>query len=90
MKPAERRPGANWGGAQNAKQSFAPGLHLLAVASVNGELFGALQIGYVAMRIERSFAAARAAVARLDEEAMRRKRPLTRTFAAEILRVAEP
>ena len=47
-------------------------------------------IGYVATRIERSFAAARAAVARLDEEAMRRKRPLTRTFAAEILRVAEP
>src|SRR5712692_5469365 len=43
-------------------------------------------IGYVAMRIERSFAAARAAVARLDDEAMRRKRPLTRTFAAEILR----
>jgi len=47
-------------------------------------------IGYVATRIERSFAAARAAVARLDEEAMRRKRPLTRTFAAEILRVTEP
>jgi len=47
-------------------------------------------IGYVAMRIERSFAAARAAVARLDDEAMRRKRPLTRTFAAEILRATEP
>jgi len=47
-------------------------------------------IGYVAMRIERSFAAARAAVAQLDEEAMRRKRPLTRTFAAEILRATEP
>jgi chromosomal replication initiation ATPase DnaA len=47
-------------------------------------------IGYVAMRIERSFAAARAAVARLDDEAMRRKRPLTRAFAAETLRVAEP
>jgi chromosomal replication initiation ATPase DnaA len=43
-------------------------------------------IGYVAMRIERSFAAARAVVARLDDEAMRHKRPLTRTFAAEILR----
>src|SRR5262249_60970415 len=47
-------------------------------------------IGYVAMRIERSFAAARAAVARLDDEAMRRQRPLTRTFAAEILRPTEP
>jgi chromosomal replication initiation ATPase DnaA len=46
-------------------------------------------IGYVAMRIERSFAAARAAVARLDKEAMRRKRPLTRALAAKILRVAE-
>jgi chromosomal replication initiation ATPase DnaA len=44
-------------------------------------------ISYVAMRIERSFAAAGATVARLDAEAMRRKRPLTRTFAAEILRV---
>jgi len=43
-------------------------------------------IGYVATRIERSFAAARACVARLDDEAMRRNRPLTRTFAAEILR----
>ena len=47
-------------------------------------------IGYMAMRIERSFAAARQAVARIDDEAMRRKRPLTRTLAAEILRVSEP
>jgi chromosomal replication initiation ATPase DnaA len=43
-------------------------------------------IGYVATRIERSFAAARACVARLDQEAMRQKRPLTRALAAEILR----
>jgi len=43
-------------------------------------------IGYVATRIERSFAAARACVARLDEEALRQKRPLTRALAAEILR----
>jgi chromosomal replication initiation ATPase DnaA len=43
-------------------------------------------IGYLALRIERSFAAARAVVTRLDEEAMRYKRPLTRAFAAEILR----
>jgi chromosomal replication initiation ATPase DnaA len=43
-------------------------------------------ISYVALRIERSFAAAQAVVARLDEEAMRQKRPLTRAFAAEILR----
>jgi chromosomal replication initiation ATPase DnaA len=43
-------------------------------------------VGYVATRIERTFAAARAVVARLDEEAMRRKRPLTRALAAEVLR----
>jgi len=43
-------------------------------------------IGYVAMRIERSFAAVRAVVARLDGEAMRQKRPLTRALAAELLR----
>jgi chromosomal replication initiation ATPase DnaA len=46
-------------------------------------------IGYVAARIERSFAAARAIVARLDQEAMRQKRPLTRVLAGEILRSDE-
>jgi chromosomal replication initiation ATPase DnaA len=44
-------------------------------------------IGYVATRIERSFAAARMVVAQLDQEAMRRKRPLTRALAAEVLRM---
>jgi hypothetical protein len=29
-------------------------------------------------------------VARLDQEAMRHKRPLTRAFAAEVLRATEP
>ena len=43
-------------------------------------------IDYVTARIERTFAAARALVARLDQEAMRRKRPLTKALAAEILR----
>ena len=42
-------------------------------------------IVYLARRMERSFAAVRAIVARLDEEAMRRKRPLTRALAAEVL-----
>ncbi len=42
--------------------------------------------GYVANRIERSFVAARAAVRRLDEEAMRQQRPVTRTLAAELFR----
>lgn len=43
-------------------------------------------VSYLVTRIERSFAAARAAVARLDAEAMRQKRPVTRTLAAEIWR----
>jgi chromosomal replication initiation ATPase DnaA len=43
-------------------------------------------IGYLMSRIERSFAAARRVVAELDTEALRRKRPLTKTLAAEILR----
>ncbi len=44
-------------------------------------------IGYLAVRIERSFAAARAVVERLDREALQRKRPLSRALAAEILRL---
>jgi chromosomal replication initiation ATPase DnaA len=43
-------------------------------------------VSYLATRIERSFTAARAAVARLDEEAMRRHRPVTRALAAELFR----
>jgi chromosomal replication initiation ATPase DnaA len=45
-------------------------------------------VSYVANRIERSFAAARAAVAHLDEEAMRQHRPVTRALAAELFRDA--
>lgn len=45
-------------------------------------------VNYVANRIERSFAAARAAVAHLDEEAMRQHRPVTRALAAELFRDA--
>ena len=37
-------------------------------------------------RIERSFAGARAAVARLDDEGMRQHRPVTRALAAEVFR----
>jgi chromosomal replication initiation ATPase DnaA len=43
-------------------------------------------VGYLAKRIERSFAAARNVVAALDHEAMRQKRPLTRALAVEMLR----
>jgi chromosomal replication initiation ATPase DnaA len=42
-------------------------------------------IGYLATRIERSFAGARAAVQELDREALRQKRPVTRALAAETL-----
>lgn len=43
-------------------------------------------IAYLTSRIERSFAAARTAVARLDEEALRQKRPATRALAADLFR----
>jgi len=46
-------------------------------------------LAYVATRIERSFAAARTVVARLDQEAMQRQRPLTRSLAADVLRESE-
>jgi chromosomal replication initiation ATPase DnaA len=43
-------------------------------------------VNYVTNRIERSFAAARAAVEALDQEAMRRQRPVTRALAADLFR----
>jgi chromosomal replication initiation ATPase DnaA len=43
-------------------------------------------VGYLATRIERSFAAVRQAVERLDTEALRLGRPVTRALAAELLR----
>lgn len=43
-------------------------------------------VSYLVTRIERSFAGARDAVVRLDEEAMRQKRPVTRALAAELFR----
>jgi chromosomal replication initiation ATPase DnaA len=45
-------------------------------------------VHYLANRIERSFAAAQAAVAALDRESMRRQRPVTRALAAELWRDA--
>ena len=41
---------------------------------------------YLANRIERSFAAARAAVDALDREALRQQRPVTRALAVELFR----
>jgi chromosomal replication initiation ATPase DnaA len=43
-------------------------------------------IGYLASRIERSFASARAVVAELDREALRQHREVNRALAAELLR----
>lgn len=41
---------------------------------------------FLANRVERSFKGARAAVARLDQESLRQKRPITRALAAELFR----
>ncbi len=43
-------------------------------------------VNYLANRIERSFAAAHDAVDRLDKEALRQHRPVTRALAAELFR----
>ena len=43
-------------------------------------------VTYVASRIERSFAGARRAVALLDAEALRLRRPVTRALAVELFR----
>src|SRR5262249_53398300 len=43
-------------------------------------------VGFLVTRIERSFAAARAAVDLLDREALRQRRPVTRALAAELVR----
>jgi chromosomal replication initiation ATPase DnaA len=45
-------------------------------------------VAFIATRIERSFAAARAAVIALDNEALRQRRAPTRALAAEVLRQA--
>lgn len=43
-------------------------------------------VGFLINRIERSFAGARSAVAMLDQEALRLKRPVTRALAATLFR----
>ncbi|HEU4662200.1 MAG TPA: chromosomal replication initiator DnaA [Pseudolabrys sp.] len=47
-------------------------------------------VSYLMTRIERSFAAAREAVARLDREAMRQHRPVTRALAVELFGERSP
>jgi len=46
-------------------------------------------VAYLVTRIERSFAGARTAVERLDREALRLKRPVTRALAVELFREPE-
>ena len=41
---------------------------------------------YLIHRIERSFTAAKSAIAQLDREALRQKRPVSRALAAELFR----
>jgi chromosomal replication initiation ATPase DnaA len=43
-------------------------------------------VGYLASRIERSYAALRQAIGLLDSEALRLGRPVTRALAAELFR----
>lgn len=43
-------------------------------------------VGYLVTRIERSVTAARSAIERLDSEALRLRRPVTRALASEVLR----
>jgi chromosomal replication initiation ATPase DnaA len=43
-------------------------------------------VNFVLARIERSFAAVQQAIAQLDREALRQKRPVSRALAAELLR----
>jgi chromosomal replication initiation ATPase DnaA len=47
-------------------------------------------VSYLSTHIERSFAAARAAVIALDNEALRQRRPPTRALAAELFRGGVP
>lgn len=61
------------------------------------KLFADRQLGvdetllvYLERRIERSLAAARRVVDLLDQESLRRRRPLTRALAAEVLEAAGP
>jgi len=51
-------------------------------------VFDGALVSFLVTRIERSFAGARDAVSRLDHEAMRQKRPVTRALAAELFRPA--
>jgi chromosomal replication initiation ATPase DnaA len=59
---------------------------LVKLAADRQLFFDESLVNYLVNRIERSFSAARATVQKLDHEAMRQHRPVTRALAAEVLR----
>lgn len=59
---------------------------LVKLASDRQLALDAALVNFLANRIERSFAGAHRAVALIDEEALRRQRPVTRALAAELFR----
>lgn len=96
-----RRPPATWPTQLPDLASRLRALPVAALEAPDDALFAAVLvklfadrqlsvderlIAFLAHRIERSIAAAQTAVAELDSEAMRLKRPVSRALAAEILR----
>ena len=59
---------------------------IIKLASDRQLAFDDSVVGYLLSHIERSFAAARAAVVALDNEALRQRRPVTRALAADLFR----
>ena len=99
-----RTPPAGWAIAVRDLASRLNALPMVALAPLDDALLRALivklfadrqlavdesLVAYLTTRIERSFAAARVVVDQLDREALRLKRPVTRAFAAEMLRERE-
>jgi chromosomal replication initiation ATPase DnaA len=96
-----RTPPAGWAVALSDLASRLRALPIVNVAAPDDALLRALLvklfadrqlavdeslIAYLVSRIERSFAAARNIVARLDREALSQQRPVTRALAVEVLR----
>lgn len=96
-----RTPPAGWNIGLRDLASRLRALPVVALAAPDDALLRAVMVklcadrqlaidesvlNYLLTRIERSVAAARAAVSALDREALRQKRPPTRVLAAEIFR----
>jgi chromosomal replication initiation ATPase DnaA len=96
-----RTPPAAWPIALRDLNSRLRALPVVAVAAPDDVLLRAVAVklaadrqielddallNYLVHRVERSFAGVKDAVARLDREAMRQHRPVTRALAAELFR----